>query len=51
MRQYNFPKKLIAALILCGFIGCQAPKEEKTVVVQGNIEADTTWTADKKIMF
>ena len=27
---------------------CQeAPKEEKTVVVQGNIEADTTWTADK----
>ena len=48
MRQYNFPKKLIAALILCGFIGCQeAPKEDKTVVVQGNIEADTTWTADK----
>ena len=48
MRQLNLTKKLLGALVFCGFIGCQdAPKENTILVVQGEIQADTTWSAEK----
>ena len=48
MKQFDYSKKILGVIAFCCFIGCQeAPKEDNTLVVQGEIQANTTWTANK----
>ena len=48
MKLFNTSAKLLGIIIASIFIGCQQkPKKEETLVIQGNIMADTIWTADK----
>ena len=48
MKLFNTSAKLLGIIIVSILIGCQQkPKKEETLVIQGNIMADTIWTADK----
>lgn len=48
MKHFYLPKTLFFGLFLSLMISCQqSPKEDKTIIISGNISEDSRWTADK----
>ena len=48
MKNFYLPRTLFFGLILSLIIACQeSPKEDKTIIISGDITEDSQWTADK----
>ena len=47
MKLFNTSAKLLGIIIASIFTGCHKSPKREMLVIQGNIMADTIWTADK----